>query len=120
MLGEAQLTWLLDALTFSRAPFKVVVVGGQTLNPVEIYENYVNVAPEERERLIAGIVERRIEGVVFLTGDRHHTELIRLQPEGFYPLYDFTSSPLTAGAATPGRRRPARPPSCRSHHDRGW
>jgi alkaline phosphatase D len=26
---------------------------------------------------------------------------MRLQPEGFYPLYDFTSSPLTAGAATP-------------------
>lgn len=113
VLGEAQLTWLLDALTFSRAPFKIVVVGGQTLNPVEVYENYVNVAPEERERLIEGIVERRIEGVVFLTGDRHHTELIRLQPEGFYPLYDFTSSPLTAGAATPRSEmdNPARVPN---------
>ena len=101
VLGEAQLTWLLDALAASRAPFKMVVMGGQVLNPAEVYENYVNVAPEERERLIEGIVERRIEGVVFLSGDRHHTELIRLQPEGFYPLYDFTSSPLTAGAATP-------------------
>lgn len=113
VLGEAQLTWLLDALTFSRAPFKIVVVGGQTLNPTAVYENYVNVAPEERERLIAGIVERRIEGVVFLTGDRHHTELIRLQPEGFYPLYDFTSSPLTAGAATPRSEmdNPARVPN---------
>ncbi len=103
ILGEAQLTWLLDALVASRAPFKVVVMGGQILNPIPIYESYTNVAPEERERLIDGIVERRIEGVVFLSGDRHHTELIEVQPEGFYPLYDFTSSPLTAGAATPRR-----------------
>jgi alkaline phosphatase D len=101
VLGDAQLEWLLEALTASYAPFKIVALGGQILNPIPIFETYVNVAPEERERLIAGIVARGIEGVVFLSGDRHHAELIRLQPEGFYPLYDFTSSPLTAGAATP-------------------
>jgi alkaline phosphatase D len=112
VLGDAQLEWLLEALTASRAPFKIVALGGQVLNPTQIYETYANVAPEERERLIAGIVARRIEGVVFLSGDRHHTEVIRLQPEGFYPLYDFTSSPLTAGAATPEREfdNPARVP----------
>ena len=101
VLGDAQLEWLLEALTASRAPFKIVALGGQVLNPIPIYETYVNVAPEERERLIDGVVARGIEGVVFLSGDRHHTELIRLEPEGFYPLYDFTSSPLTAGPATP-------------------
>jgi alkaline phosphatase D len=101
VLGDAQLEWLLEALTASRAPFKIVALGGQILNPIPIYETYINIAPEERERLIDGVVARGIEGVVFLSGDRHHTELIRLQPEGFYPLYDFTSSPLTAGAATP-------------------
>ncbi len=112
ILGEAQLAWLLDALTASRAPFKIVVSGGQVLNPVPVYETYANVAPEERARLLAGIVERRVEGIVFLSGDRHHTEVIRLQPEGFYPLYDFTSSPLTAGAATPRQEleHPARVP----------
>ncbi len=112
VLGEAQLRWLLDALAASYAPFKVVVMGGQVLNPMPFYETYTNVAPEERKALIDGIVERRVEGVVFLSGDRHHTELIRLQPEGFYPLYDFTSSPLTAGAATPRQEleNPARVP----------
>ena len=29
------------------------------------------------------------------------TELIRVDKEGFYPLYDFTSSSLTAGLSTP-------------------
>jgi alkaline phosphatase D len=113
ILGDAQLEWLLEALTASRAPFKVVALGSQVLNPIPVYETYVNVAPEERERLIDGIVARGIEGVVFLSGDRHHTELIRLQPEGFYPLYDFTSSPLTAGAATPRGEldNPARVPN---------
>ena len=113
MLGDAQLEWLLEALTASSAPFKIVALGGQVLNPTQIYETYANVAPEERQRLIDGIVARRIEGVVFLSGDRHHTEVIRVQPEGFYPLYDFTSSPLTAGAATPDREmdNPARVPN---------
>ncbi|MEO0557867.1 MAG: alkaline phosphatase D family protein [Bacteroidota bacterium] len=98
LLGAEQMQWLLDALTFSRAPFKLVAMGNQTLNPVQVFENYSNVAPEEREYLLDQIRARRVEGVVFLSGDRHHGELNRLDREGIYPLYDFTSSPLTAGA----------------------
>ena len=47
--GAAQLTWLLDALTASGAEFKVIVNGGQILNPIEIEETYANVAPMQRE-----------------------------------------------------------------------
>jgi alkaline phosphatase D len=46
------------------------------------------------------LIESKISGVVFLSGDRHHTELLRVKPEGFYPLYEFTSSPLTSGVHT--------------------
>lgn len=98
VLGRDQLQWLLDALTASEATFKVVVSGGQVLNPVEVFENYVNVAPAERATLLEQIAARRIDGVVFLSGDRHHGELMRLERPGTYPLYEFTSSPLTAGA----------------------
>ncbi|GAB5535025.1 MAG: alkaline phosphatase D family protein [Rubricoccaceae bacterium] len=100
LLGEEQMQWLLDALTTSRAPFKLVAMGNQTLNPVEVFETYSNVAPDERDALLDAIHGRGIEGVVFLSGDRHHGELQRIDREGAYPFYDFTSSPLTAGPST--------------------
>ncbi len=100
ILGPVQAQWLLDALTASRAPFKVVAVGGQFLNPVPVFETFAAIAPAERRRLLDEIAARRIEGVVFLSGDRHHTELLKLDRPGAYPLYEFTSSPLTAGAST--------------------
>ena len=100
MLGDAQLEWLLDALAYSKAPFKIVATGGQVLNPEAVYETYATF-PEERERLLKGITEDGIAGVLFLTGDRHHTVLSRLDRPGTYPLYDLTVSPFTAGPAEP-------------------
>ncbi|MBF9238370.1 alkaline phosphatase family protein [Hymenobacter sp. BT683] len=101
-LGQAQLTWLLDALTTSQATFKLIAVGGQVLNPAKVFENYSNYE-QERAALLQGIAARNISGVVFLDGDRHHTELTKLERPGTYPLYDFTCSPLTSGAATGAR-----------------
>ncbi|MCA0268186.1 MAG: alkaline phosphatase family protein [Bacteroidetes bacterium] len=98
--GDAQFQWLIDALTTSKAPFKFVVVGGQVVNPVAIYETMATYA-RERQRLFDEIARRRIPGVVFLSGDRHMTELQRLDRDGAYPLYDFTSSSLTAGTSRP-------------------
>jgi alkaline phosphatase D len=36
--------------------------------------------------------------VLFLSGDRHLGGLWRIDRAGAYPLHEFTSSPLTAGA----------------------
>jgi alkaline phosphatase D len=98
--GEKQLNWLIDALTFSRATFKFVVNGGQIINPFAGNENMSNYGPE-RARLLARIAEEKISGVIFLTGDRHHSCLQKLEREGTYPLYDLTISSLTAGSHTP-------------------
>ncbi len=38
----------------------------------------------------------KIPGVMFLTGDRHHSEIIRVEGLLSYPLFDITSSPLTS------------------------
>lgn len=100
ILGPTQVQWLLDALTTSQAPFKVIAVGGQFLNPIPVYETFVAVAPAERQTLLDEIARRGIDGVVFISGDRHHAELLRMERPGSYPLYEFTSSPLTAGAST--------------------
>lgn len=45
--------------------------------------------------------EVNIPGIVFLTGDRHHSEVVKMDRPGNYPLYDITNSPLTSGEAAP-------------------
>jgi alkaline phosphatase D len=100
ILGKEQIDWLIEILKFSRAPFKFVAVGGQVLNPAAVYETYA-VYGEERKYLLDRINEEEIEGVVFLTGDRHHTELSKLETENGIIVYDLTVSPLTAGTHRP-------------------
>jgi alkaline phosphatase D len=97
MWGEEQLQWLLESLVSSSAPFKVVVNGGQVLNNAGNDEALPNFT--DYERLMSFIHEARIDGVVFVTGDRHHAILMKREVEGGYPLYDLTTSPLTAGVS---------------------
>lgn len=100
MFGDAQMRWLTESLRSSNAAFKIVVGGNQMLNQLSPFESFKQF-PTEQRRLLDFIREARVEGVVFLSGDRHYSELIRLKDVGTYPLYDFTSSPLTAGNANP-------------------
>ena len=99
-LGEAQLQWLIDALSTSRATFRVVAFGGQVANPAAVFENYATY-PAERQKLLEALAAEKIPGVMFLSVDRHHTELTRLDRAGTYPLYDLTISPLSAGVSAP-------------------
>ena len=97
ILGKDQIDWLINALTFSQATFKFIAIGGQVLSNGDVYENYATY-PEEREYLLDKIREAKIEGVIFLDGDRHHTILSKMQEnKDVYPLYDLTCSSLTAG-----------------------
>jgi alkaline phosphatase D len=112
MFGDAQMRWLMDALVSSNAPFKIIAGGNQMMNPLTPFEAFGNF-PEEQRRLIDFIREARVPGVLFLSGDRHHTELIKRIEPGLYPLYDFTSSPLTSTAEQPRKEEennPARVP----------
>lgn len=99
ILGEEQFNWLIEALSTSRAPFKIVAIGGQVLNTAATFENYANRHREERRRLLERISEENISGVVFLSGDRHHTEMSTLTNSKGNALYDITSSPLTSSAS---------------------
>ena len=96
MWGQKQLDWLKNALTASLANFKIIVTGSQTLNPASPWDCLQNF-PIEFNELMEFLATQKISGVLFLSGDRHHSEIIRYDRANLYPLYDVTSSPLTAG-----------------------
>ncbi len=99
-LGDAQLEWLIEALSSSPAIFKIIAIGGQVLSTAPIQQNYINYV-DEHQKLLSMIKEAKIPGIIFLSGDRHHTELSALQQQDFYTLYDFTISPFTSGTHQP-------------------
>lgn len=113
MFGKIQLEWLKNALLFSRARFKIVAAGGQFLNNDDAYEGW-NQYPVERADFLGWLQQNRVPGVVFLSGDRHISELIRyLRPQYSgrhdYPLHEFTASPLNSHPAQ-GDQNPNRVP----------
>lgn len=103
VLGKEQLQWLKDRLFNSNAAFKFVAMGGQFLNPSALYENYANYE-EERQEIIDFIHKHQIKNVIFLTGDRHRSELSVLELKNTPLIYDLTVSPLSSG--TYGERPP--------------
>jgi alkaline phosphatase D len=96
MYGDQQMDWLKNALAGSHATFKIIATGSQVLNPVSPFDCFRKF-PIEYHALLKFLKEERISGVLFLTGDRHHSEVIRTEGWTDYPLYDITSSPLTSG-----------------------
>ena len=100
ILGKAQIDRLIEGLKASKAPFKMLAIGGQFLSTAAVFENYANYATE-RAAIIDRIQREGIKGVVFLTGDRHFTELSRLELPDGNVIHDLTVSPLTSTAYDP-------------------
>ncbi len=96
MLGKQQMEWLKNSLLYSTATFKIITVGSQVLNPVSPFDTWWDF-PAEYDELMNFLKEYKINGVVFLTGDRHHSEIIKVDRPGTYSLFDITVSPLTSG-----------------------
>ncbi len=96
MLGKQQMEWLKNSLLYSGATFKIIAMGSQVLNPVSPFDRWAN-CPVEYQEFMDFISDNKINGVIFLTGDRHHSEIIKVDRPGTYSLYDITVSPLTSG-----------------------
>jgi alkaline phosphatase D len=109
LLGKDQLDWLIQALRYSDAAFKVVAMGGQVLNTAGVYENYASI-PDERAELLRRIEAEGIRGVVFVSGDRHFTELSTLELKDGSRIHDLTCSPLTSGTYGPKETNDLRVP----------
>ena len=97
VLGEDQINWLIAALRGSRAPFKIICMGGQMVSDCAIYENMAQFGAE-RDGILRRIKAEDIHGVVFLTGDRHGSELSQVEFSRGHTALDFTCSPLTSKA----------------------
>lgn len=100
MYGPQQMEWLKNALLQSNEngdiSFRIIATGSQVLNsmsPKDCFYHY----PAEFNELMQFLRDNNINGVVFLTGDRHHSEIIKTERSGTYPLYDITASSFTAG-----------------------
>ena len=97
MLGDVQMRWLMDSLLSSKAKFKFIVNGGQMTNPLVLFEGFGAFRTEQR-KLFDFILDNKIEGIVFLSGDRHASELLAYRHgQGTQLWPEFTSSPLGAG-----------------------
>jgi alkaline phosphatase D len=101
MYGARQMEWLKQALTFSNthrpdSPFKIIAGGTQFLNKVSTDETWARYPNEQRD-FLRWLADSKIRGVLFLSGDRHFSQMLRVERPGLYPLYEMTTSPLTAG-----------------------
>lgn len=96
MYGQEQLLWLKNQLVASNQPFKFIVGGNQMLNDHHKWEGWDKYR-HERDAFLKWLDDNKIEGVVFLSGDKHHTEMLKIPRENAYPLYELTCSPFTAG-----------------------
>lgn len=91
MLGEAQKSWLLAELAASSARFKFIVSSVPFSDSrTDKWGEY----PEERDEILRFIVENRISGVLFLSGDVHHAAVSRIP--GFPSLKECIFGPLAA------------------------
>jgi alkaline phosphatase D len=76
----------------------VIVTGSQVLNQYSKYDA-LRAFPSEYKELMSILEQNKINGVLFITGDRHHSEVLKLERSNAYTLYDVTVSPVTSSAA---------------------
>lgn len=107
MLGPAQWDWL-ERQFEQPAELRLVISSIQFVAEFAGCEAWANL-PREKERFLGVIRKSRASGVVFLSGDRHWSELSRMDGPLGYPLYDLTCSAMTQkhtrGTPTPNRFR---------------
>jgi len=111
ILGEAQWAWLEKVLE-EPADARLIATSIQFLpqeHRWELWENF----PHERRRMLSLLKHKETGPVIFLSGDRHMGEIMKLEtddPESpGFPVYEITSSGLTnaggGSAGEPNRHR---------------
>ena len=110
MFGPQQIAWLQKSLASSNATFKLVCNGSPLLSEDENghhsgWHNYQN----ERDTFLAWLAKEKVAGLVFLSGDRHNTQVFRLKQEGAPVVYEFSCSPFTSRLSKLSKKERANP-----------
>jgi len=97
ILGEEQWSWLAQELE-KPADVRFIVTSIQIVAYEHAWEGW-GIFPHERDRMYQLITDKKANGIVFLSGDRHLMEISKdegqLGHKVPYPIWDFTSSDIT-------------------------
>jgi alkaline phosphatase D len=109
ILGNEQWNWLETQL---KKPADIRIIGSSTQFATQYngYEAWANF-PLEQLRMLELIRKTRANGVFFISGDVHYSELCKLPAGNGYPIYDLTCSGITEEwkFATPNNYRVGQP-----------
>lgn len=98
MLGAVQFRWLIDAVAASTATFKVIATSVPLRGGTTVKDSWLGFQ-RERDALFVELRARRVDGVVFVTGDQHWPAVHR-HPEGFL---EVQTGPLATSLREPPR-----------------
>lgn len=92
VLGSSQWVWLEKQLR-QPAELRILATSIQCIPEAAGQETWSNL-PRERRRLFDLIGRCGADGVILVSGDRHWSEISKLDVDVAYPLYEITSSSL--------------------------
>ena len=92
ILGQNQWKWLEAQLNVP-AEIRLVLSSIQFVPSAAGQECWANL-PNEREKMFQLLRDSQASGVIFISGDRHWSEVSMVDKDLPYPIYDFTCSSL--------------------------
>ncbi|QDV82084.1 alkaline phosphatase D family protein [Planctomycetes bacterium TBK1r] len=98
MLGPDQKQWLLDGLANAKGKFKVIASGTMWSDGADKdgKDSWAGTwARAERDEIFDLINDRKIDGVILISGDRHRSDIWKIERPRGYPLYEFVSAKVT-------------------------
>jgi alkaline phosphatase D len=99
VLGAAQWAWLTEELR-KPARLRILMSGMEQISTSSTPEGW-GLHPAEQEHLYAVLRETGAKATFIMSGDKHYLEISRRDVGLGYPLYDFTSSPMSAPPEPP-------------------
>ncbi len=92
ILGQDQWLWLEKTLS-EKAELRIIASSIQVVSTTHGWETWGNF-PQERKKLLEMLKKQNSNGTIILSGDRHSSEISKLEGALPYPLFDITSSAM--------------------------